>query len=177
MYDLTVPVSAASADGSGAGRDGCAGSGIGWLPSQQIDPMLLQDLQEPSVVHIPEGLVRLVFNQEAEVREQLAEPDIGGHWRSASFTINSCWAAGIMAVGLPSSARRHRPAASCRRPRLGSLHLARSLAIRVARVTPIYTTSTPSSLVGPGSGHARGRCPESSDLSLEVEWVGSPARG
>ncbi len=54
-----------------------AWSVIGSLPLQQVGPMLFHDLQEPSVVYVPEGLVGLVFNQQSEVRQLLAEPDVG----------------------------------------------------------------------------------------------------
>ncbi len=63
---------------AGFSRPRCHGSRPSCrLPLQQIDAMLLH-YQEPSVVDVPEGLVSLVLNQESEVRQQLAEPDIGG---------------------------------------------------------------------------------------------------
>jgi hypothetical protein len=61
---------------------------IGPLPFQQITPMLLHDLREPSVLDVPEGLVSLVFNQESEVRQQLAETDIGGQLLEISEFLN-----------------------------------------------------------------------------------------
>jgi hypothetical protein len=118
---------------------------IGSLPLQQIDPMLLHDLQEPSVLDVPEGLVSLVFNQESEIRQQLAEPDIGGQLLEISELLDQLvlgrrghgtWSP---ILGSPAYGRRSLPTTSTRIIVPGA-----SLAIRVARVTPLYTTSTPS---------------------------------
>jgi hypothetical protein len=46
-------------------------------PPGQIDPVLFHDLQQPVVLDLPEGLVRLILDQESEVREQLAEAHVG----------------------------------------------------------------------------------------------------
>ena len=106
--------------------------------------MLLHDFQEPIVLDVPERLVGLVLDQESEVRQQLAEPDLGrelmdvgelldqlvlgrGSWHEVSDL-------GLAGVG-PSQLADDFDAD--RRP-------GASLAIRVARVTPLYTTSTPS---------------------------------
>jgi hypothetical protein len=56
--------------GAAAERARCSDwSVIGSLPSQQFGPMFLHDLQQPSVLDLPEGLIGLVLNQESEVRQ------------------------------------------------------------------------------------------------------------
>jgi hypothetical protein len=40
--------------------------------------MLLHVLQKPSVLNLPVGLIGLVLNQESDLRQSLAESDIGG---------------------------------------------------------------------------------------------------
>jgi hypothetical protein len=47
------------------------------LTAGQVDPMPLHDLQQSIVLDFPERLVGLIFNQEPEVRQQLAEPHVG----------------------------------------------------------------------------------------------------
>jgi hypothetical protein len=50
------------------------------LPPNEFGPMLIEDGQQLLVVNVPQGPPGLVLAQEAQVSQQLAEPDIGGQF-------------------------------------------------------------------------------------------------